>query len=416
MESTTNGVDICASCGARGERLKYCGACGLVAYCNQDCQKRDRKNHKPMCKIAEEIPPESESLRLDPEERIDFDAPLQYAIKHLHHLQHVCISIDQSACLNLHNPLGEPDRPVKMNWKNLEELLRRRLLYSFELRMEECCEQYTRRFTDSGKIWQELQHQTQLQSLTLTYPVIEDPRYLDYLPRGLKFLALNSMILDAEALPRTWLDHDKAHLLTKIGSLSSLVSLTLDGGHLIDSDLEFLRSLSGLRCLNLAGQFGEDGAGNTGLSLTDKACQIIAECCPDLQQLELSYNRQVTATGVRDILTSCRHLRELRATATRITIDDLPNLLPSSSTLLLLSFGELLPKRSADTQSLLRAAIQSTGGRTLLMNDFGGLLQVSGLSEECQARADESMRLLEAASEKSSDWKIVNEWDWLYGQ
>lgn len=411
--------EVCAACGARPDKLKYCGGCGLVAYCNQDCQKRDRKAHKALCKLSEEIPNDSESLNLNPEERIDFDTPLRYAMRHMdQHLKHVCISIDQSACLNLHNPLGEPDRPIKIDPKNIQELLRKRglRLQAFELHMEDCCEDYSTRLTGGGKLWQELQHQPELRSLTLTFPVITDPAYLDHLPMGLQLLALNGMTLGAESQPQTWHDAAKAAVLEKIGSLTSLVSLTLDGGHLRDSDLGFLQNLPNLRSLNLAGQFGHWVESSTGLSVTDEGCKLIADACPDLQQLELSYNRQVTSDGVRYILEACRHLRELRVAGSKVSLVNLVDILPSSHTLLLLSFGDTIPAEKENPTSLLSAVIQCTAGRTLLMNDFGGLIKATGLSEDCEANAAESMRLLEEASERVLDWRVMNEWDWLHGQ
>lgn len=411
----TNGEE-CAACGARPGKLKYCGGCGLVAYCNQDCQKRDRKAHKSLCKLSEEIPSEGESLSLDPEERIDFDTPLLYAIKHMEDLKHICITIDQSACLNLHNPLGEPDRPIKIDPKNVRELLRERTkLQCFELHIDDGCEDHTRRLTGGGKLWQELEHQPELRALTLTNPVFSDPAYLNHLPKGLELLGLHSMTLGA--VDHEWEAEAKPAVLTKISSLTSLVSLTLDGGHLKDSDLIFLQTLPNLRSLNLGGQFGENvDSGDTGLSLTDDGCKMIADACPHLQQLELSHNREITKAGVRYILENCKHLRELRVAVARLSLADLVEILPVSRTLLLLSFGDASSTEKANSTGLLNDAIKCTGGRTLLMSDFDGMLKASGLSEDCEERAAESMRLLEEASDRGSDWRVINEFDWLYGQ
>jgi hypothetical protein len=39
----------CGCCGVWGPDLKACAACGMVRYCDRDCQKAAWKEHKPLC-------------------------------------------------------------------------------------------------------------------------------------------------------------------------------------------------------------------------------------------------------------------------------------------------------------------------------------------------------------------------------
>ena len=55
-EMTGDSADLCANCGKNENseggavKLKNCNACLLVKYCNVDCQKAHRKQHKKACK------------------------------------------------------------------------------------------------------------------------------------------------------------------------------------------------------------------------------------------------------------------------------------------------------------------------------------------------------------------------------
>ena len=45
---------ICAACGKKDSddnRLKQCSSCKLVAYCNVECQRTHRKEHRELCKL-----------------------------------------------------------------------------------------------------------------------------------------------------------------------------------------------------------------------------------------------------------------------------------------------------------------------------------------------------------------------------
>jgi hypothetical protein len=40
----------CNTCGATPPALSKCAACGAVKYCSKECQKKDWKQHKKVCK------------------------------------------------------------------------------------------------------------------------------------------------------------------------------------------------------------------------------------------------------------------------------------------------------------------------------------------------------------------------------
>ena len=52
----------CNSCGKMDSNLKKCGACGRAWYCSQECQRKDWKEHKKVCKTLKETVPASSSL------------------------------------------------------------------------------------------------------------------------------------------------------------------------------------------------------------------------------------------------------------------------------------------------------------------------------------------------------------------
>ena len=44
--------DTCTQCGAQSADLRKCTKCGKVQYCDKECQKKNWKEHKPMCQSA----------------------------------------------------------------------------------------------------------------------------------------------------------------------------------------------------------------------------------------------------------------------------------------------------------------------------------------------------------------------------
>ena len=64
LESTSSDSCIqdsshCNSCGKIASNLKKCGACGRSWYCSQECQRKDWKEHKKVCKTLKETIPAS---------------------------------------------------------------------------------------------------------------------------------------------------------------------------------------------------------------------------------------------------------------------------------------------------------------------------------------------------------------------
>ena len=45
---------ICFGCGKlSNSKIKICSGCNKIYYCNRECQKRDWKNHKAICKTIQ---------------------------------------------------------------------------------------------------------------------------------------------------------------------------------------------------------------------------------------------------------------------------------------------------------------------------------------------------------------------------
>ena len=53
MDATTATLELCANCGKSDndvDKLKKCNACYLVKYCDVECQKAHRPEHKKDCR------------------------------------------------------------------------------------------------------------------------------------------------------------------------------------------------------------------------------------------------------------------------------------------------------------------------------------------------------------------------------
>jgi hypothetical protein len=160
--------------------------------------------------------------------------------------------------------------------------------------------------------------------------------------------------------------------------------------------------LTNLRSLSLQGNFAPQLFGGF---LTDKTCDFVANRCPDLQTLDLSYQRKVTTGGLADVLSACRNLRELQTSAT-IEAPDLVHLIQTSPTLLIFGFDS-----NHFSEEIFRRAIESTGGRTVLYQFFGGLVEVAGLTPRCQQKYAQSKHLVMKASDRCNEPGVYNEWE-----
>lgn len=57
VSANGNSVEqVCMVCGDRQGKLKRCSACGVTCYCSAECQKRDWKEHKLVCRTKANIP------------------------------------------------------------------------------------------------------------------------------------------------------------------------------------------------------------------------------------------------------------------------------------------------------------------------------------------------------------------------
>lgn len=58
LQSKLDGNESCAYCEAKeseGKKLKRCGGCGIPVYCCKECQERDWRSHKPLCKATKKL-------------------------------------------------------------------------------------------------------------------------------------------------------------------------------------------------------------------------------------------------------------------------------------------------------------------------------------------------------------------------
>ena len=156
-----------------------------------------------------------------------------------------------------------------------------------------------------------------------------------------------------------WKDGSVEEIISMVNSLPGLVRLRFEHCYFEDDDLEgLLSNLPNLRALSLTGRFGESFGDDMGSYLTDKGLGFIAQCCPNLRSLDVSYHRQVTVSGVKATVDNCTHLRELYISNTREDMKKVASLATRSDTLLLLKcFGGFSPNKEH-----FREAIMASGG------------------------------------------------------
>jgi hypothetical protein len=311
-----------------------------------------------------------------------------------------------------------PDSDKVLTASHLESFLERRQgLKSFRIGFDDCCWDPVKRMTRSGKAFQPLATQEHLEKFVGVFLVFADVTALTSILRpSLQVLRLDLLTLGEPVNP--WPESATDSLVSAIATLTNLIQLSLRYNFLHDRHLEFLLcNLSHLRSLALTGTLGDFP--EIGSNLTDEGLEIIARLCPELQSLDVNYQYKASSRGVEVILRSCQHLRELRISRLQVGVQELPQLLSLSSTLLLLEWGDI-PGRGGrggnQEEPFLKEAIIATGGRTLILACFTGPVEVSGLPQACRQQQARSKQLIEEADEKRrQDPSVYNEWEFLFG-
>lgn len=406
----------CDNCGVAevgSKTLSVCGKCQLIPYCSRDCQAEAWKSHKKICRIIPRLPAlTATDLKLDTEEVLDFNSALNFASKYMSDLERVQMIFKQHHILSQREfgmGYGEEDddEQVKLKASVLAKFLQGKQgkLESLEWYMEECCEDKSRLLTDEGRVWKELQG---LKLWKMIHPVFQRSQILcDVLRRqDLRVLSLDGLILG----PRNMAGcsrADSSALAVTIASCKNLVKLSLSESALQDHHVAtMLSDLPNLRCLNLQGNLASHLPGGY---LTDRTCKLVADTLPNLQALDLSYQRNVTTSGVAYILRSCQHLRELQV-STKMQPSEIEGLLQLSPQLLFFGVESLNGASTDDFKNI----IEATGGRTVLFHLYGGLVDPPRLSAITQQSYSSSKETVQEASNRSCEAGVYNEWEGLF--
>ena len=129
-------------------------------------------------------------------------------------------------------------------------------------------------------------------------------------------------------------------LAQAVGGLRQLVHLALDDCPFNDADVHVImsRRRECLRILSLAGTFSVDRPGSY---LTDTSLYRIAKSCPNLQFIDLSYQRLLAIDRIADFMQASPHEREARFAGIDFPANNLEQMLTrrSASKLYLFAFG-----------------------------------------------------------------------------
>ena len=400
-EAATDRCENCGSIESSPGDYQCCSGCQLVNYCSTTCQKDDWKVHKGTCKLSKLFSADSEKLLLHPDHQhdtsippfLDFNAALSFAEKCMTRLKHVDIRLPQEFVLDQDDSTSfslystdPPENGIKLETKYLDSFLENcHELTTFRFQAAECCWHQVRRMTDHGRVWKGLARHEQLQVLSLNYAVFNDVKTLTQLldsSYNLRVLKLNSLALSKHG-SEPWSRNVVDSLVTSISFHGTLVKLSVDDCYFRDQDIaNLLGEMPRLRSLTLSGAFGDNQPGSY---LTDVGFNAIAALCPDLQSLDLSYHGLATTDSVETILRNCKQLRELHIPRVQIHNLDLAGLVRLSDTLLLLRFGG--PSFGGPPITSIKKAIIATGGRTLFVHGYQGLVEVLDLPQSIRDEA-----------------------------
>jgi hypothetical protein len=399
---------LCAKCGKPACQNK-CGGCELVGYCSRICQKEHWREHKAFCKLVKHISPSSNALIINPTKAAytkNVDLCLIYAQKYLSDLKHLDIGIGQEFLLPATHPMQHTVSGLVFSEPRLREIIQTRQFESIRLTFDDCCWDQVIQLTLSGRVYLPLRQMTTLQSFSLSFAVFDSVNTLcDCLSSQLKQLTLDYVYMERA---RAMNSSECYTLVRRLTDLRDLVSFSMHFCQMSDYDLEaFLIGRDTLRSLVLSSNFAPHQPGSF---LTDRALLTIARSCPNLQAIDLSYQRRITYRGISNLMKGCIHLREARFGSFQFTESELKQLLtrPSADKLRIISLECIA---GGDRQSYDRV-ITSTGGRIVLHTPREGIIQPIGLASDVMDHYENSKQLIRqlGASQQEMLGK-ANIWD-----
>jgi hypothetical protein len=212
---------------------------------------------------------------------------------------------------------------VKLSPECLSSFLESQLdnMLSFSYLMDDGCSKYTKRFTDGGMAFNPLARMTKLESLKTVSALYRSTGILQAilsstsLQSSLKTFELRAPVFGN--LRKKWTTFEATTVAENIGKMKDLLRIEFeDDSHLEPIQVRtMLSDLPHLQCLELCGQFGDFREVTV---LRDTEFRFIAQACPGLQQLDLSYHHSCAYEGVEAILRECRSLRELECSGIAI--------------------------------------------------------------------------------------------------
>lgn len=398
----------CLKCHTAG-CLKSCSSCHLpdAYYCSRECQVADWKRHKVECKLSKIIDVTQQTeLKLcydhDETDVKDYDAALRFAKKYMaDNLKHLEIWLRQAGMWTQDEyfdyDIGIKEPLINFTYETLYDFLDTVPLESVAFRCEECIDAQTTLVTRQGIVFKPLLKSTTLRKFAITNAAIKKISYLP-LVSSLKSLSLRSVKFSAWDGPEGWSPEDTAEMISRLSQMTQLETLILGSVPITDSQLEsILPSLPHLRCLDVSGVWGDNGSSRNIGQLTDRSCEIIAQCLPELESLELSNHAGITEQGALHVAQNSPYLRKLAMESCKIAAKDAAQVVSCSTSLLLFRFGRYFGVSPSDAPHFLDA-IRATGGRTLIIPGSGGVYEPeTGLSPSEKAQIQHTKRILEGS-------------------
>ena len=342
---------------------------------------------------------------------LNLDDAFRVATEHMPNLKGVDIYINQQYFLNDSMYCGEDGkREIILSAPVMKNFFERKKheLVGISLCLDQCIEEKFKERTDRAKALVAIGSMPNLKKLVLSYVGFDD---VDTLTRcigpDLESLRLANVKIGSGAYGYEWQSSDVDELIRKLSQIRNLRTLCLDDIALSPRNLQTLAPrLSQVRDLSLEGAFGGQGG-----SITDASLALIADSCPNLLSLDVSYQRGITFAGLKHILQRIS-LVDLEASDIRLSTHQVANLVGNSS----LKFvrysnaGNRWDNPGEQEQRIVREAVIRRNGEVVLCTDMGGLVKFT-LPSALRANQEAAKNFVNEACEAGRDVLVTCKWD-----
>lgn len=341
---------------------------------------------------------------------LNLDDAFRVATEHMPNLKGVYIYINQQYFLSDSMYCDDGERKIILSAPILKNFLERKKheLVGISFCLDQCCEEQFKKRTDGARALVAIGSMPNLKKLELSNIGFDDVDNLTgCIGTDLESLRLAHISVGSDRYCHGCQPPDVDELVRKLSQIRNLRTLALEDIALSPLNLRTLAPrLARVRDLSLEGAFGGQGG-----SINDASLALIADSCPNLLSLNVSYQREITFAGLKRTLRNL-NLIDLEASDISLSTHQVADIVRNSSLKFLRysNAGNRWESPGEQELRIIREAVVRRNGEVILCTDHGGMVKLT-LPSTLRANQEAAKNFVNEACKAGHDVFVTCKWD-----